>query len=74
MLHIFSYLDGSSDIGKALEYVRTDLIHNRITGARSGAEKVIFLFTTGRNGENAKDPLGPASKLKKKELKFLFFT
>ena len=69
MLHIFSYLDGSSDIGKALEYVRTDLIHSRNTGARSGAEKVIFLFTTGRNGENAKDPLEPALKLKKKGVK-----
>ena len=52
-----------------MEYVRTDLIHNRNTGARSGAEKVIFLFTTGRNGENAKDALETASKLKKKEVR-----
>lgn len=32
-------------------------------------EKVIFLFTTGRNGENARDPLEAASKLKQKGVK-----
>lgn len=30
---------------------------------------MLFLFTTGRNGENAKDPLEPASELKQKGVK-----
>ena len=49
--------------------MRTDLIHNISTGARANAQKVIFLFTTGRNNENSLDPIKPALKLKQKGVK-----
>jgi hypothetical protein len=67
-------LGGSSDIGKALEYVRTHLIHNISTGARTEAQKVIFLFTSGRNGENSLDPTKPALKLKENGVKIFVFS
>ena len=59
-----SYLDGVADPGAALEYVRTDLIHSNSSGARKDAEKVIFLFTTGRYKRGGTNPLLPASRLK----------
>ena len=65
----FRFLNGFTHTGKALEYVRTDLINNINTGARADAEKVIFLFTTGRNSENSLNPLKPAFKLKQKGVK-----
>ncbi|XP_028405884.1 uncharacterized protein LOC114528447 [Dendronephthya gigantea] len=66
-----STLGGRADYAKALEFVRTDLIHNNSTGARAGAEKVIFLLITRRHYRSSLKAIKFAYKLKYKGVKIV---
>jgi hypothetical protein len=49
--------------GTALQYVRNSLIFNAAAGARSGAEKRVFVLTDGRSNRGV-TPKIPAGQLK----------